>query len=259
MSSTGTDPNFTCSNTPTGGPALYGRAPRIPTAPVPGKKAAVADVCWPDPVVRVGFVNPATDWGNVIREHVKTIAPTWSQYANLTFEFVEGWTEDVTVNFEPDPENGITYGTFCSYLGTDCCLHSRSKEASTHLVFEPNNPSYTEDQFRRLILHEFGHALGLIHEHMRPDRPILWNQPAVCKYYRSNFGWNWPTIRANVIDIYEKAVKDQTPFDPKSIMMYPIDTGLAAYEDCTPFTTDWNFDLTPGDIELISRTYPKTA
>ena len=31
-----------------------------------------------------------------------------------------------------------------------------------------------EDQFRAVVLHEFGHALGLIHEH-----PARWNRPAL--------------------------------------------------------------------------------
>jgi len=259
MSNLETETRYTCANTPTGGPALYGDEPRLATAAEPGSKAAVADVCWPDPVVRVGFVNKRNDWGDLLRKQVEKIAPIWSRYANITFEFVEGWTDDITINFEEDPENEIVYGTFCSFLGTDSRLYSKSQQASMHLVFDHNSRNNTNDEYQRLILHEFGHALGLIHEHMRPDRPILWNQPAVYSFYNSNYGWNWPMVKAQVIDVYERKVNDQTPFDPQSIMMYEFGRGLATYEDGTPFTTHSNCNLTSGDIDLIARTYPKKS
>jgi hypothetical protein len=33
------------------------------------------------------------------------------------------------------------------------------------------------------VIHEFGHALGLIHEHQNPSGGIQWNKPVVCRYY----------------------------------------------------------------------------
>jgi hypothetical protein len=127
-----------------------------------------------------------------------------------------------------------------------------------HLVFDPDDPNNTDDEFRRVILHEFGHALGLIHEHMRPDSPVIWKEKAVFDYYHKLAGWDENTVRYQVIDPYNQNVIDKTPFDPKSIMMYPFPAGLAKLADGTDFVTGWNRDLTQGDIDLISRVYPKT-
>ena len=40
-------------------------------------------------------------------------------------------------------------------------------------------PDSDDDELRRVVLHEFGHALGLIHEHQNPEGGIEWNEPAV--------------------------------------------------------------------------------
>jgi hypothetical protein len=250
-----------CLNTPTGGPSQYDMPPRVAEGHEPGKRAAIADVLWPDRVVQVGFVNPLTEWGKTLRQQVQTIAPVWSQYANIEFQFTEGWTEDITINFEPDPAQKWGYGTYFSYLGTDARNFSRSNKPSMCLIFDPNDRRNDQAEFQRVILHEFGHALGLIHEHMRPDRPIVWNLQEVWRQYSST-GWDWNMIVAQVVRAYgsdprEKPIIDQTPFDPQSIMMYPFPAGLAYYQDGKPFVSDWNRQLTQNDIDLVSRSYPK--
>ena len=41
-------------------------------------------------------------------------------------------------------------------------------------------PESAQDEVRRVVLHEFGHALGLIHEHQNPKGGgIEWNRDAV--------------------------------------------------------------------------------
>jgi hypothetical protein len=47
-----------------------------------------------------------------------------------------------------------------------------------------------EAEYRRVVLHEFGHARGLTHEHQSPAMNIPWNRPTVLDDYRRTYGWS---------------------------------------------------------------------
>jgi hypothetical protein len=40
-----------------------------------------------------------------------------------------------------------------------------------------------DQEYSRVVLHEFGHALGAIHEHQHPAAGIPWDKPKVYEYY----------------------------------------------------------------------------
>ncbi len=50
-----------------------------------------------------------------------------------------------------------------------------------------------------MVLHEFGHTLGLIHEHQNPNRPINWNRAAVIADLSGPpNNWDEETIENNI-------------------------------------------------------------
>ncbi len=63
-----------------------------------------------------------------------------------------------------------------SYLGTVCRQIRVDQPTMNYGWLTPDS---TDDELRRVVLHEFGHALGLIHEHQSPNRPISWSRAAV--------------------------------------------------------------------------------
>ena len=91
----------------------------------------------------VGF---AENCGNDLRTQVRQIAPEWSKYANIKFNFVESLTGDITVGCNPG-------GGHYSLVGTV----SRSRKPSMNIGFEDrDNRQRVDKGLSRVILHEFG-------------------------------------------------------------------------------------------------------
>ena len=72
-----------------------------------------------------------------------------------------------------------------------------------------------------VILHEFGHMIGLSHEHQNPDQGINWNEAAVIADLAGapNF-WPEEQARHNVLNKYSVDQIHGTQFDSKSVMLY---------------------------------------
>lgn len=115
------------------------------------------------------------------------------------------------------------------------------------------------------VLHEFGHALGMIHEHQNPsDNPIQWNREAVyCNYKRLNPTWTDEDIQKNILDTYDKTQVNGSVYDPASIMIYsfPAETQcggktLPMTLNSPPLQINPNYKLSNSDIELLKMMYP---
>ncbi len=108
---------------------------------------------------------------------------------------------------------------------------------------------------RRTVLHEFGHALGCIHEQASPAAQIPWDDAKVYAFYREWQGWDQRTTYENVLRRYTAAELRFTAHDPRSIMQYPVPAELTL----GGFSVPWNDDLSDGDRSFIARMYPRTA
>ena len=139
-----------------------------------------------------------------------------------------------------------------SYTGTECAHPDlRGQETMNYGWLTPES---TREQIEGVVLHEFGHALGLIHEHQNPNEKIVWNEEAVVRDLSGPpNNWDREKIIANVTATYDpKVIVMSTRVDPDSIMMYPV---AAAWTDGR-FVAGENNQLSPLDRELVAELYP---
>ena len=191
----------------------------------------------PGAVINVSFIG-GTDWQ---QSKVKQYAPIWSQYANVKFNFLTTGAGEVRISF-------ISNKGSYSFIGIDA-KNRLSYQETMNLGWI--NTSKTELQLKSVILHEFGHALGLLHEHMNPMSNIKWNKPVVYAYYLQYDGWSRDMVDKQVFDRYSVSMTNKS-YDQRSIMHYPIpkDFTLDGY------AVSENSDLSADDKKLIAELYP---
>jgi hypothetical protein len=112
--------------------------------------------------------------------------------------------------------------------------------------------SYSQARVRWAILHEFGHALGMRHEHQHPDNGIKWNKQVVYNALKS-YGWTEKDVQTNIFTVYSgKAYlcDGAEKFDPTSIMLYPVPDKWAHNFKASPAST-----LSKSDLICVQRRY----
>jgi serralysin len=149
-----------------------------------------------------------------IQAKVKEKAMEWTKYINMKFQFVnEKQDADIQIAFKQGD------GSW-SYIGTDADTIDPGEPTMNFGWLDANTP---DKEYSRVVKHEFGHALGLIHEHQNPADGIKWNKEAV---YKALGGppnnWDRQTIDRNMFERYSKTITQYTDVDAQSIMMYYI-------------------------------------
>ena len=109
-----------------------------------------------------------------------------------------------------------------------------------------------EYEVRRTVLHEFGHALGLLHEHQNPAGGIPWDEAVVYDHYRKTQGWDRRTTYNNVISTANRNDTQYSVHDRASIMHYPVDGRLTKGR----YEVGMNNELSSIDRLYIARMYP---
>jgi len=224
--------------------ALENEDPSLPpglTAKAVGFKPEIGKY-WPNgKVLKVRFLGGT----EAERAKVRKYAVEWSEVANLRFLFVEKGVSDLRVSFTA----GL--GTW-SLVGTDASRMQQNKPTMNFGLF---NPRTTESAYRAAILHEFGHVLGLLHEHQHPKGGIPWDKPKLYDYYQRTQGWESDRVDEQVLSRLNSTRTQYTRYDPASIMHYPIPNSLTVGD----YEVGYNNDLSPTDRAFVAKVYPKPS
>ncbi|MCU5132284.1 matrixin family metalloprotease [Bacillus cereus] len=189
--------------------------------------------------LRVRFL----DGDSAVHEKIKRYANEWSRYANLKFAFGNDPNAEIRISFR-DPKRG-----FWSYLGTDNLSIPRNEAT---MNFEGFNSNTSETEFSRVVLHEFGHCIGVSHEQSNPAVNIPWDREAVYRHYERTQGWTRPEIDFQVLTKLNPIGTVFTPHDPKSIMQYPVPNEITIGD----YEIGWNTTLSEVDKRFIGQMYP---
>ena len=164
----------------------------------------------------------------------------WPQFANLTFDFNDAPDAEIRVAF--DSSDGAW-----SYVGTD----NRGiplDQPTMNLGFMDGGTAG----------HEFGHAIGMAHEHQNPAGGIEWNEDVVIRDLSGPpNNWTEAMIRHNVLNKYRVDQVNGTAFDPGSIMLYffPgswVKSGVGTHANDVLSAVDKTYIAS-------AKAYPKTA
>lgn len=192
--------------------------------------AGVTEVFWlPNSTLKVGFdfsgyCVPARS-RDEFSQQIINLASEWSKHGSINLEISKDHTIcDIVIAFNPN------IGTF-SYLGTSSKVPiSKGKfsmnidptwaENIWNLDQEMQDENSNRYYLQSSVLHEFGHAFGLIHEHQRSDRPFTWD----IEWMKENIDQlgldNWNQIVFNYIEKEPMSALTYGEYDFKSIMGY---------------------------------------
>ena len=214
------------------------------TTPLGAEKAAcLRETMWTKgDTITVSFL----DGDEGVQKKVRKYAEQWTarDMADLNLEFRTDKTDTmIRISFRHP-------GSWSALGGT--CKRITDKSAPT-MNYGWITPATPNVEVRRVVLHEFGHALGLIHEHQNPkDNPIVWNPRAVIADLSGPpNNWTVEQILDNVLQPYADAAVKATPFDPDSIMMYLVPERWTA----NGVSTELNSQISKQDADLIREVY----
>ncbi len=180
------------------------------------------------------------------RKRVEAKAHLWEQHANIKFKFVASGDAEIRISFSADA------GSW-SALGTDALVEKYFPKYQPTMNFGWLKADTNDKEYERVVVHEFGHALGLIHEHQNPTAKLKWNKPEVYRVFSGspNF-WTKQEIDFNILNRYSPQGLANTLFDPKSIMLYMFSGSLFLDGKAT----NNNTKLSETDKQFIGMQYP---
>jgi hypothetical protein len=195
----------------------------VPGFPRLGSQAAFLN-SWGIHTLRVFFIRsmlPSDGMRQIVMDQVKK----WTEVCDLTFEETNS-IQDSHIRVGFNPRLGHS-----SYVGLEA--ENRKGFQTMNLAMTPS--TITSDYNMSVILHEFGHAMGMVHEHSSPGSTLDFNPDiqVLINYYSGKFNERpeetAQLVQDNVLKRYNNTtITKFSTFDPASIMIYTIPAAVLA-------------------------------
>lgn len=170
------------------------------------KKRGLADSgeLWPQfSTIRISMMGMTKEQEKFTRDNINA----WAPYVNLTFEFTDQYGADVRISANNQLFGGNTYHR------TDALKIPLDKP-----TMEVGFLGGLNEFNAGTIMHEFGHVLGLSHEHHHPDNTLDLNMPKLQRDF-------WDTGRSDLARFLFPNAPRTAPssaYDRNSIMHYEV-------------------------------------
>lgn len=171
----------------------------------------------------------------------KTSINKWAPHVNLTFEFTQSPDADIRIAADNNSYGGS------STVGVNAKKVPAQKPTMV-IGFAHGLVTKTS----QTIAHEFGHALGLKHEHQHPYRTLEFNAENV---YQEHDRYKQPRKEADdqILKKFDPRQVYSSQYDPRSIMHY----SMPGEYFTNGMPTSENYELSETDKQFIRALYPK--
>lgn len=239
-------------------------------------------LAWDRPVLRIAFENGSP----ALHALIEQTAQEWIQPGSsiqLSFKDENGtyyrWSSsdtqrraDIRISFRSDPN----YGGYWSMVGV-LAQNARPSQPTMNLdgfrrklvpYLSGQNPEgWQQSYYRSTILHEFGHALALSHEHFHPNCQSSLDMDRVVQYLMGSNGWSEATAKFNAdAEYYEARMKEISPeadlefssgIDRASVMLYSLPEAVIGSSSPCSVSVSGGYAtaLSDGDINVFHRYY----
>jgi hypothetical protein len=181
---------------------------------------------------------------------IQVINDSWNIHSNLKFNFFpigDMTAADVVVNFN----NKITDA---SALGTESMKRTKNSLWTVNLG---NNRNKSSTDFPPQIMHEFGHALGVYHEHQSPYTTKIISESKMRAWYTKEKNITGKAFDDQIWKQFRPLGPSEfkiTTYDDDSIMRYNLKKDFLVDESL--YTDKVNIVLSAGDIAFVNQLYP---
>jgi hypothetical protein len=190
----------------------------------------------------VGFLErvPA-DFQRHFLEH----ANAWAQYANVEFTSAPAGTR-------PMLRVTVTGDGYWSFLGPQILTIPDREPTMCLQDFHRGMP---ESEWVRVVRHEVGHTLGLIHEHALPEIIALLDREATIRKFMASQGWPRSMVIEQILTPPAPGTYRSRNPSQISIMCYQFEADCTLNHRPIP----GGRDITPDDGAFVGDLYPKAA